>query len=338
MRGAVAKPPTGGMIALMRAIQVQALTGPEGLAVVDAPEPQAGSGVLIDVEAAGVSFADLLVSQGLYQLRASVPFIPGMEAAGTVRSAPAGCGLEPGDRVCGSVSGAFAEVAVGRPGNVFRLPESLTFAQGAALTVNYQTAMFALVERAGFKTGESLLVLGASGGVGTSVIQVARGLGASKIVGVVSTEEKGRIAHDAGADHVVLVSEKWKDEARARAGPAGFDVVYDPVGDDMFLDGLRTLAPYGRLIVIGFAGGSIPQLKVNRLLLKNIAVVGAAWGEAMRREPEMPARVHGRLVPLVDAGFIRPPIGASFPLERAADAYRRFADRTAVGKIVLEIR
>ncbi len=322
----------------MRAVQVRALTGPEGLAVVEVPEPEAGSGVLIDVEAAGVSFADLLISQGLYQMREEPPFIPGMEAAGTVRAAPEGCGLEPGDRVCGSVSGAFAEVAVGRARNLFRLPESLTWAEGAALTVNYQTAMFALVERAGFEAGESLLVLGASGGVGTSVIQVARGLGASKIVGVVSTEEKVRMARDAGADEVVLIADKWKDEARAKAGPAGFDVVYDPVGDDLFLDGLRTLAPHGRLIVIGFAGGSIPQLKVNRLLLNNIAVVGAAWGEAMRREPEMPARVHGRLLPLIDAGFIRPPIGASFPLERAADAYRRFANRTAVGKIILQVR
>ena len=322
----------------MRAVQVQELIGPEGLAVVETPEPQAGDGVLIDVEAAGVSFADLLMSQGLYQQRGEMPFIPGMEAAGIVRAAPAGCGLEVGDRVCGSVAGAMAEVAVGRPDRVFRLPKPLSFAQGAALTVNYQTAMFALAERAAFKAGESLLVLGASGGVGTSVIQVARGLGASKIVGVVSTEEKGRVARAAGADDVVLISEVWKDEARAVAGAGGFDVVYDPVGDGFFLDGLRTLAMHGRLIVIGFAAGAIPQLKVNRLLLNNIGVVGAAWGEAMRREPEMPARIHGRLLPLIEAGFIRPPIGAALPLERAADAYRRLADRTAVGKIVLEVR
>jgi NADPH2:quinone reductase len=326
------------MIPFMRAVQVRELTGPEGLAVADVPEPKPGSGILIDVEAAGVSFADLLMSQGLYQMRESPPFVPGMEAAGTVRTAPDESGFAPGDRVCGSVSGAFAEVAVGRPGSLFALPEKLSFAEGAALTVNYQTAMFALVERAGFEAGESLLVLGASGGVGTSVIQVARGLGASTIVGVVSTEEKGRVARDAGADQVVLLSDKWKDEARGHAPTAGFDLVYDPVGGDLFLDGLRTLAPHGRLLVIGFAGGSIPQVKVNRLLLNNIAVVGAAWGEAMRREPAMPARVHGRLVPLIDAGFIRPPIGAEFPLSLAADAYRCFADRTAVGKIILQVR
>ena len=322
----------------MRAVQILELTGPDGLTVVEVPEPRAAGGVLVDVEAAGVSFADLLVSQGRYQMREEPPFIPGMEAAGTVRVAPEGCGLAAGDRVCGSVSGAFAEVAVGRPRNLFRIPDSLSWAEGAALTVNYQTAVFALVERARFEAGESLLVLGAAGGTGTSVIQVARGLGASKIVGLVSTEEKARVARDAGADEVVLISDKWKDEARTAAGPAGFDVVYDPVGDDLFLDGLRTLAPHGRLIVIGFAGGSIPQLKVNRLLLNNIAVVGAAWGEAMRREPEMPARIHERLVPLIERGFIRPPIGASFPLERAADAYRRFAERTAVGKIILDVR
>ncbi|MBW2416793.1 MAG: NADPH:quinone oxidoreductase family protein [Deltaproteobacteria bacterium] len=322
----------------MRAVQIRELIGPDGLTLVEVPEPEAGEGVLIDIEAAGVSFADLLMSQGRYQMREEPPFIPGMEAAGTVRSAPEGCGLEPGDRVCGSVSGAFAEVGVGRPRNLFRLPESLSWAEGAALTVNYQTALFSLVDRARFQAGESLLVLGAAGGTGTSAIQVARGLGASKIVGLVSTEEKARIAREAGADDVVLISDKWKDEARAASGGSGFDLVYDPVGDELFLDGLRTLAPYGRLLVIGFAGGSIPQLKVNRLLLNNIAVVGAAWGEAMRREPEMPGRVHERLLPLIDKGFIRPPIGASFPLEQAADAYRRFAERTAVGKIILAVR
>lgn len=322
----------------MRAVQVRELKGPDGLAVAEVPEPEGRGGIVIDVHAAGVSFADLLMSQGMYQMREQPPFIPGMEAAGVVREAPADSGFAPGDRVCGSVGRAFAEVAVGHPGTVFALPDVLSFAEGAALTVNYQTAMFALAERAAFREGESLLVLGASGGVGTSVIQVARGLGASRIVGVVSTEAKAELAREAGADDVVLLGDAWKDEAKEKAPGAGFDVVYDPVGGDLFLDGLRALAMHGRLIVIGFVGGSIPEVKVNRLLLNNIAVVGAAWGEAMRRDPAMPARIHARLVPLIDAGFIRPPIGREYPLEEVADAYRSFENRTAVGKVVLRVR
>lgn len=322
----------------MRAVQVQSLTGLDGLAIAEVAEPEAGGAVLIEVVAAGVSFADLLMSQGLYQARSEPPFIPGMEAAGTVRAAPADSGLSPGDRVCASAPGAFAQVVAAAPDRVFRLPDTLTFAQGAALTVNYQTAMFALVERAGFRAGESALVLGAAGGVGTSAIQVARGLGAGQVLGLVSTEEKAEIARQAGADDVVLLSDCWKDEVRENTGGRGVDLVYDPVGAEFFLDGLRSLATGGRLLVIGFAGGSIPEVKVNRLLLNNISVVGAAWGEAVRRDPALPVRTHDLLLPLIDEGFIRPPIGATFPLERVADAYRLFAERAAVGKVILEVR
>jgi NADPH2:quinone reductase len=322
----------------MRAVHVQELVGPEGLACVEVPEPASEDGIVVEVAAAGVGFADLLMSQGRYQMRQKPPFIPGMEVAGTVRSAPAGSGFAAGDRVCGSAAGAFAEVAVGSPQGLFQLPDVLSFDEGAALTVNYQTALFSLVERAHFAQGESLLVLGAAGGTGTSAIQVARGLGASKIVGVVSTEDKAKVAREAGADEAVLISETWKDEARALTDGRGFDVVYDPVGGDLFLDGVRSLAMHGRLLVIGFAGGEIPQLKVNRLLLNNTTVVGAAWGEAMRRDPGMPQRMHAQLVPLIEAGFIHPPIGARFPLEDAPAAYRTLADRTATGKIILEVR
>ncbi|HVS66301.1 MAG TPA: NADPH:quinone oxidoreductase family protein, partial [Thermoanaerobaculia bacterium] len=243
----------------MRAVQVRELTGPDGLVVADVPEPSGDGVVLIEVEAAGVSFADLLVSQGLYQVRSEPPFVPGLEAAGRVRSAPAGSGFEPGERVCASSTGCFAEVVAAEPGRVFHLPEALSFVEGAALTVNYQTAMFAL-DRAGFRRGESALVLGAAGGTGTAAIQVLRGLGASRIVGVVSSAEKAEIARVAGADETVAISERWKDDARDLTGGRGYDLVYDPVGGDLFLDGLRSLALGGRLLVIGFAGGSIPEL------------------------------------------------------------------------------
>ena len=145
------------------------------------------------------------------------------------------------------------------------------------------------------------------------------------------------MALDAGADEVVLISAGWKDEIRRRTGQRGVDLVYDPVGGDLFLDGLRCLAPGGRLLVIGFAGGAIPEVRVNRLLLNNISVVGSAWGEAERMDPTLTARLHERLVPLIDDGFIRPPIGATFPLEDAAAAYQTLADRTATGKIVIVV-
>ena len=322
----------------MRAVQVRELTGPDGLVVADVPEPVADGAVLIEVEAAGVSFADVLVSRGLYQVRSEPPFVPGMEAAGRVRSAPPESGLAPGDRVCASAAGCFAEVVAAEPERVFHLPDALSFAEGAALTVNYQTAMFAIADRARFERGESALVLGAAGGTGTSAIQVLRGLAAARVVGLVSTPEKAAVARSAGADDVVLISERWKAEARALVGGRGYDLVYDPVGGDLFLDGLRSLATGGRLLVIGFAGGSIPEVRVNRLLLNNVGVLGAAWGEAVRGDPALPRRIHERLVPLIEAGHVRPPIGAELPLERAADAYRLLAERAAVGKVVLRVR
>jgi len=322
----------------MRAVHCTELKGADALTVVELPEPQAGNGVLIDVEAAGVGFADMLMTQGRYQVRPTPPFIPGMEAAGTVRSAPADSGFKPGDRVCGSVTGAFAEVAVGGAGGLFHLPAALSFAEGAAFTVNYQTAMFALGERARFEKGESLLVLGASGGTGTSAIQVARGMGASQIIGVVSTEAKAKIAREAGADDAVLISDGWKDEVKEKTGGRGVDVVYDPVGADLFLDGVRSLATNGRLLVIGFAGGSIPEVKINRLLLNNVSLVGAAWGEAVRRDPTLPKKVHERLLPLIDGDFIHPPIGAVYDMDHIADGFRLLGDRKATGKVVLQVR
>lgn len=321
----------------MRAIQVQSLSGPDGLAVVDLAEPEADGWVLIDVRAAGVSFADLLVSQGLYQVRQEPPFVPGTELAGVVREAPEGCHVSAGDRVCAyGPGGAFLEVARKPPQATFKLPDAMSFEQGAGFVLNYQTAMFALAHRTALRRGETVLVLGASGGVGTAAIQVAKGLGASRVVGLVSTEAKAELARDAGADDVVLIGDGWKDEVLELT--SGVDLVYDPVGGDYFLDGLRCLKRHGRLIVIGFAAGSIPEVRVNRLLLRNIGVIGAAWGEAVREDPSLVGRLHDELTPLVESGAIDPPVGQVLPLERAADAYRLFQERQAMGKVVLRVR
>ena len=204
--------------------------------------------------------------------------------------------------------------------------------------MNYQTAVFCMIDRAGLREGESVLVLGASGGVGTSGIQVAKGVGAGPVIGLVSTEAKGEIARAAGADHIVLISDTWKDEVRELTGGRGVDMTYDPVGGDRFLDGIRALARFGRLVVVGFAAGEIPTVKVNRLLLRNVSLVGAAWGEAVAADPTIPARIHERLLGMIASGAVKPPIGQVLPFEQSAEAYRLLDEREAVGKVLVRMR
>ena len=248
-----------------------------------------GEGVIVDVRAAAVSFPDVLQSRGLYQFKPDLPFVPGAEVAGTVRSAPDGSGLSPGDRVAAFTAlGGMAEAAVAPAFMTFALPESLDFAQGAALILNYHTAYFALKLRGRLEEGERVLVHGAAGGVGTAALQVAKGLGATTVA-VVSSDEKEEVAREAGADDVVRSDGPWREQVVERTG--GVDVVLDPVGGDRFTDSLRSLREDGRVVVVGFTGGSIPEVKVNRLLLRNTSVVGAGWGAyAMAKPAAQPAR------------------------------------------------
>jgi NADPH2:quinone reductase len=218
----------------------------------------------------------------------------------------------------------------------FPLPERLDFAQGASLILNYHTAYFALKLRGRLREGETVLVQGAAGGVGTAALQVAKGLGA-RTIAVVSSEEKERVAREAGADEVVRSDGPWKDEAKELSG-GGVDVVVDPVGGDRFLDSLRSLREGGRLVVVGFTGGSIPEVKVNRLLLNNTEVVGAGWGAYVMGKPELNREIGAAVNRLVDEGFVRPIVGARFPPERAADALKLIDERHATGKVVLELR
>ena len=322
----------------MRALEVQSLTGPDGLAIVDRPEPDDdGRSVIIDVAYAGVSFPDLLQTKGMYQIRPEPPFIPGVEASGVVRSAPADAGVVAGDRVAVWGNTCHAEVVAGHPDQVFKLPDEMSLAEGAAFVLNYQTAMFCLVDRGGLRAGESVLVLGAAGGVGTSAIQVAKGIGAGPIIGLVSTPEKAEVAAAAGADHTVIVSDTWKDEVLEITGGRGVDMTYDPVGGDRFLDGVRALARSGRLVVVGFAAGEIPSIKVNRLLLKNVSIVGAAWGEAIAGNPALAQDIHSRLVSLVQSGAVKPPIGQIHSFDDAINAFRSLDDRTATAKVLFEV-
>jgi NADPH:quinone reductase len=316
----------------MRAIQIVELGGPDSLKLVDIDEPS-GDGVLVDVHAAGVSFPEVLQTRGQYQLKPELPFVPGSEVAGTVR-ADSGA-LKAGDRVAAfCMLGGFAEVALAQPQFTFKLSDELDFAEGAGLILNYHTAYFALKLRGRLTAGETVLVHGAAGGVGTASIQVAKGLGAT-VIAVVSNDEKERIAREAGADEVLRSDSDWKDQAKARGG---VDVVLDPVGGDRFTDSLRSLNPDGRLVVVGFTGGSIPEVKVNRLLLNNIDVVGAGWGAYIGHRPETIGEIAAALDDLIAAGHVKPLVGARFPLERAVDALKLIDGRGATGKVVLECR
>jgi NADPH:quinone reductase len=324
----------------MRAVQISELSGPSAVRVVDAPVPEPshmltpGEGVVIDVRAAGVSFPDVLQTRGLYQLKPDLPFIPGSEVAGAVAQAPAGSDFEVGDRVMAfTVLGGMAEQAVAPAYLTFKLPEQLDFAQGASTILNYHTVYFALKLRGRLQAGERVLVHGAAGGVGTAALQVAKALGASTIA-VVSSDEKERVAREAGAEEVVRSDGPWRERVLELGG---VDVVLDPVGGDRFTDSLRSLREDGRVLVVGFTEGSIPEVKVNRLLLRNVSVIGAGWGAYVMGNPERNRAIGEAIGRMVDEGFVRPIVGACLPLQDAPEALRTIDERRAVGKVVLNI-
>jgi NADPH2:quinone reductase len=325
-------------------MQIVEESGPDGaLALVELPEPEPshmltpGEGVVVEVHCAGVSFPELLQTRGEYQMKPPLPFVPGSEVAGIVRSAPAGAQVKEGDRVAAFCAlGGFAETAVAPEFFTFPLSPELDFGQGAGLVLNYHTAYFSLALRGRLKEGETVLVHGAAGGVGTAALQVARALGA-RTIALVSTDAKRRVAEEAGAGDTVMVSDTWKDEVVELSG-GGVDVVLDPVGGDRFTDSLRSLRENGRLVVVGFTGGSIPEVKVNRLLLRNTEVVGAGWGAFVMGKPELNREIGSAVGRMVDEGFIRPVVGERFALGDAADALKTLDERRATGKVVLDVR
>ena len=319
----------------MRALQVTRLDGPVALEVNDVPEPTPGDDeVLVDVRAVGVSFPDLLLSRGEYQMKPDPPFQLGVDFAGVVRTAPAGSGFVPGDRVaCALPWGGAAEVVALGADSVFPLPDTVSFEAGAALPMNYLTAQFALATRAGLREGETVLVHGAAGGVGTATIQVAKGYGA-RTVAVVSTEEKGEVARAAGADEVVPV-DGFLAAVKELTDGRGVDVVVDVVGGDLMTDSLRSLAPLGRLLVVGFTAGSIPEVRVNRLLLNNIDVRGVGWGGYAMVRPGFMREQWGALVPMMENGIVAPAVGRTYPLEEMGRALTDLAERRTLGKSVV---
>ena len=323
----------------MRAIRVTTLGGPESLELVDIDEPEADGGIVVDVHAAGVAFPDALLTRGLYQYRPELPFTLGAELAGVVRSAPQGAHVKPGDRVLGltMIGGAMAETAVLSADRVFPLPDDISFEAGAGLLFNDLTVFFALTARARLAKGETVLVHGAAGGIGTSTLRIAPALGASRVIAVVSTEEKKDVARAAGATDVVL-ADGFKDAVAELTGGKGVDIVMDPVGGDRFTDSLRSLAPAGRLLVVGFTGGEIPTVKVNRLLLNNVDVVGVGWGAWTLTHPDSLAQQWNGLAGLLKSGKLAVPQPDVYPLDRAAEAVAALENRTARGKVVVRVR
>ncbi len=322
----------------MRAAQVTRLDGPDAIEVSEVDEPTDG-GVVVEVHAAGVAFPDALLTRGLYQYRPEPPFVLGAEIAGVVRSAPDDCHVRPGDRVVGltMLTGGMAEVAVLAPDRAFKLPDNVSFEAGAGVLFNDLTVYFALTVRGRLAPGETVLVHGAAGGIGTSALRLASVLGASRVIAVVSSEEKAQIATAAGATDVVM-AEGFKDAVKELTSGRGVDIVVDPVGGDRFTDSLRSLAPGGRLLVVGFTGGEIPTVKVNRLLLNNIDVVGVGWGAWAGTHPDALAEQWAAVEQLLSSGKLASPDPEVYPLDQAAAAVASLENRSAKGKVVLRVR
>jgi NADPH2:quinone reductase len=323
----------------MRAIQIARLDGPQAAELVEIDEPDSDGVVVIDVHAAGVAFPDALQSRGLYQYKPQMPYIPGGELAGVVRSAPADAHVRTGDRVAAltMLCGAMAEVVALPADRIFKLPDNVSFEAGAGLLFNDLTMHHALRTRGRLAPGETVLVHGAAGGIGTSTLRLAPAWGASRVIAVVSSQDKVSVAKAAGASEVVL-ADGFKDAVKELTDGRGVDIVVDPVGGDRFTDSLRSLAPGGRLLVIGFTGGEIPTVKVNRLLLNNVDVVGVGWGAWALSHPGYLPQQWADLEPLLASGRVSAPEPMVYPLERAADAIASLEDRTAKGKVVVSLR
>ena len=318
----------------MRAVQVTTLDGPQAVSVTDVPEPDATGKVLLDVHVAGVNFPDVLMSRGQYQVKPELPFVPGSEVSGVVVS---GDGFAVGTRVAGfSINGGYAERAACDKALLFPLPDRVSFEAGAALLMNYLTVDFGLVRRGRLQAGETVLVHGAAGGIGVATIQLAKVMGA-RVIAVVSTEAKGEVARKAGADEVVL-ADGFLAAVKELTGGRGVDLVMDPVGGDRFTDSLRSLAREGRLLVVGFTGGTIPEVRVNRLLLNNISVVGVGWGAFWMTDPSYLQEQWARLLPHLEDGSLDPLVGNSYPLEQAADALLELDERRALAKVLIRCR
>jgi NADPH2:quinone reductase len=324
----------------MKAVLCKAYGPPESLVIEDVPSLEPGPGeVVIAVKAASVNFPDVLIIQNKYQVKPPLPFSPGSEVAGVVKAAGGGVThVKAGDRVMAIIGyGAFAEEVTVESRRVLPLPSGMDFETAAAFGLTYATSEHALVDRGALKAGETLLVLGAAGGVGVAAIEIGKALGA-RVIACASTDDKLAVCRAHGADETInYATDDLRERVKVLTSGTGPDVIYDPVGGAYTEPALRSIAWRGRLLVVGFAAGEIPKIPLNLTLLKGCSIVGVFWGEFTRREPQHFAESMQRLSRWYADGRLKPHISATFPLERTAEALTRMANREVMGKVVLTV-
>jgi NADPH2:quinone reductase len=325
----------------MKAVLCKAYGPPESLVIEEVESPTPGPGeVVISVNAAGVNFPDVLIIENKYQLKPPLPFSPGSEVSGVVKAVGEGVtNPRPGDRVMAILGfGAFAEEVKSDARRVLAIPDGMDFTTAAAFGLTYATSEHALCDRGALKAGETLLVLGAAGGVGIAAIEIGKALGA-RVIACASTDDKLAVCRDHGADETInYATEDLRERIKQLTAGKGIDVVYDPVGGPYTELALRSLAWRGRLLVVGFAAGEIPKIPLNLTLLKGCSIVGVFWGDFARREPERFANAMRQLGRWFAEGRLKPHISETFPLERASDALTMMANRQVKGKVVIITR
>jgi len=326
----------------MKAWVVRQWGPPESMVFEDVEDRPPAAGMLrVKIEAAALNFFDALLVQGTYQVKPDFPFTPGAEVAGTVVAAPEGSGFAPGDRVQAGFPvnqvwmGGYAEMADTLPVAARRIPDSMSFADAAAFWLVYQTGHFGLHRRANLQPGETLLVHGGAGGVGSAAIQLGKAAGA-KVIATAGSDDKVELCRRLGADHAInYKTQDFVDEVKRLTDQQGVDVVYDPIGGDVFDKSTKCIAFEGRIIVIGFASGRIPEVKANHVLVKNYSVVGLHWGAYGMRRPDLIDEATRDLYAMYEAGKLKPHISATYPLGRAVEALKAVSSGQTTGKVLL---
>ncbi len=328
----------------MKAWVVRQLGGPESLKLEEiAPGEPADGMVRIRVRAAAINFPDALMVAGLYQVKPELPFVPGVEVSGEVVSAPPASGFKPGDRVmalldsAGLTHGGYSEIADAAPQSIMRMPDKMSFEDGAGFTLVFQTGWFGLHRRAHLQAGETLLVHAGAGGVGSAAIQLGKAAGA-RVIATAGSDEKVEVCLRLGADHAVnYKTHDFVEEVKRFTDGRGADVVFDPVGGDVYDRSTKCIAFEGRIVIVGFTSGRIPQAAVNHVLIKNYSVVGLHWGLYSKRAPELIPPVSRALLDLYDSGTIKPHISVRLPLAEAPRALATVAEGKSTGKVILTV-